>query len=350
VNGIRQHGLIPAAGTAFGAPALRKAYGITTMGARYKVIAIVDAMHSSTAFDDLTGYRNMYQLGAMDNCGETGTSPTQLPSGKNPCFVQLNQSGKVDRGTQTTDSGWAQEIALDLQMASAVCPHCSILLVEANSASFTDLNAAVRTAADFGGVVAISNSYGGPDVIEARANAYGYATAKGIAVTASSGDSGYGVSAPASFPSVIGVGGTSLTVDKLGRWASESAWAKGGSGCSKLNVAAPWQKPALTGCSGKSVVDVAAVADPATGVTVYFDGQWYTFGGTSASSPLVAALFALKSDFGDSAGAYLWGNSASLHDITDGATGRCVTKIWCYAGTGFDGPTGWGTPNGTGAF
>ena len=175
-------------------------------------------------------------------------------------------------------------------------------------------------------------------------------TAKGIAVTASSGDSGYGVSAPASFPSVIGVGGTSLTVDKLGRWASESAWAKGGSGCSKLNVAAPWQKPALTGCSGKSVVDVAAVADPATGVTVYFDGQWYTFGGTSASSPLVAALFALKSDFGDSAGAYLWGNSASLHDITDGATGRCVTKIWCYAGTGFDGPTGWGTPNGTGAF
>jgi len=350
VNGIRQHGLVPATGTAFGAPALRKAYGITAFGARYKVIAIVDAMHSSTAFDDLTGYRNMYQLGAIDNCGEAGTSPTQLPSGKNPCFVQLNQSGKVDRGTQTTDSGWAQEIALDLQVASAVCPHCSILLVEADSASFADLNAAVRTAADFSGVVAISNSYGGPDVIEARANAYGYATTKGIAVTASSGDSGYGVSAPASFPSVIGVGGTSLTVDKLGRWASESAWTKGGSGCSRLNVAAPWQKPALTGCSGKSVVDVAAVADPATGVTVYFDGQWYTFGGTSASSPLIAALFALKSDFGDSAASYLWGNSASLHDITTGATGRCLTKIWCNAGIGFDGPTGWGTPNGTEAF
>ena len=350
VNGVRQHGLIPATGTAFGASALRKAYGITALGARYKVMAVVDAMHSGTALEDLAGYRNMYQLGAMDDCSVAGDSPTRLPQGKNPCFLQLNQSGQVDRSAQTTDSGWAQEIALDLEMASAVCPHCSILLVEANSSSFADLNAAVKTAADFAGVVAISNSYGGPDVIEARAPAYQYAATKGIAITASSGDSGYGVSSPASFASVIGVGGTSLTADSKGAWLSETAWAKGGSGCSKLNSTPTRQDPATTGCSGKSVVDVSAVADPATGVTVYYSGQWYTFGGTSAASPIVAALFALKDNFGKSAASFLYQHTSELHDVQSGSNGHCQIAIWCTAGSGFDGPTGLGSPAGTDAF
>jgi subtilase family serine protease len=350
VNGIRQHAVTPTVGTSFGANALRRAYGITATGARYKVVAIVDAQHSASAYQDITDYRQMYDLAPMDNCGDDGTSLTQLPAGKNPCFVQMGQDGVVNHSTKTTDSGWAQEIALDVEMASAICPHCSILLVEARSSSFADLNTAVATAANFKGVTAISNSYGGPDVNESKQPAYAAAAAAGIAVVASSGDNGYGVSAPASFQSVIGVGGTSLTVDDQNRWAGETAWGKGGSGCSSLNPPAAWQDPAVTGCQGKSVVDVAAVADPATGVAVSFEGQWYTFGGTSASAPIVASLFAMKSNFDESAGAFLWQNRNLLHDVSEGSNGRCQVTVFCTATDGFDGPTGWGTPAGTGAF
>lgn len=350
VNGIRQHALTPDTGTSFGATALRKAYGLTAQGTRRKVVAIVDAMHSGTAFQDVTGYRNMYNLGPMDNCGENGLPLGALPTGKNPCFVQLNQTGLVNQDAVTTDDGWAQEIALDLAMASATCPHCSILLVEAKSSSFADLASAVTTAAAFDGVVAISNSYGGPDVSELKIPAFANALASGVALVASSGDSGYGVSAPASFSSVIGVGGTSLFTDASGNWSRETAWGSGGSGCSSLNPAPTWQDPAVTGCPGKSVVDVAAVADPATGVSVFYEGQWYSFGGTSAAAPLIAGLLTVKKNFGDSAGAYIWKNQANLHDISEGSNGRCRPLNMCTAGVGFDGNTGWGTPNGAGAF
>jgi subtilase family serine protease len=350
VNGIRQHALAPMTGTSFGANALRHAYGITSVGARYKVIAIVDAAHSASAYDDLTAYRRMYALPDIANCGNDGETLTELPAGKDSCFVQVNQDGVVDHSTKTTDGGWAQEIALDIEMAGAVCPHCSILLVEAGSSSFADLNSAVATAAGFKGVTAISNSYGGPDVPEGKQPAYADAAAKGIAVVASSGDAGYGVSAPASFPSVVGVGGTSLVTDATYRWASESAWSRGGSGCSALNARPVWQDAAITDCTGKSIVDVAAVADPATGVAVAFEGQWYSFGGTSAAAPIIAALFGMKANYGANAGAYLWANRSLLHDVISGTNGRCLTALYCTSGVGFDGPTGWGTPQGAGAF
>jgi len=349
-NGVQQHALTPTTDTTLGAIALRRAYKIVALGARYKVVAIVDAMHSGTVFDDVTAYRKMYSLPSIGRCGATGDTPTSLPAGKDSCFVQVNQSGAIDQSSKTTDQGWAQETALDVEMASAICPHCSILLVEANSASFKDLNAAVATAANFKGVVAISNSYGGPDTSEATLTAYADAESRGIAVVASSGDSGYGVSAPASFSSVIGVGGTTLNTDSGFKWVSETAWASGGSGCSVINPPAAWQDTAQTNCSGKSVVDVAAVADPATGVAVTIDGQWYTFGGTSAAAPIIASLFALKNNFGNSAGAYLWANRDNLHDISLGSNGRCITKVYCNSAVGFDGPTGWGSPFGTAAF
>jgi len=350
VDGIRQHTLSPMSGVAYGASALRKAYNIQAQGIRSKVIAIVDAQHSGTAFGDLTAYRKMYGLPDMTNCGTDGQPLTALPAGKDSCFVQLNQSGVVDQSPITTDQGWAQEIALDVEMASAICPKCSILLVEADTSSFGNLNAAVALAASFKGVTAISNSYGGPDVNETKEPAYRAAAESGIAVVASSGDSGYGVNAPASFSTVVGVGGTSLFTDANYRWNLENVWSNGGSGCSSLNPAPLWQDTTLTGCAGKSVVDVSAVADPATGVAVTVDGQWYSFGGTSAAAPIVAALFGMKNNYGDSAGAYLWANRDSLHDIASGSNGRCVVQLFCNAGVGFDGPTGWGTPAGTGAF
>jgi len=349
-NGIQQHALTPATDQTLGANALRRAYKITTVGARFKVIAIVDAMHSGTVFEDVAAYRRMYALPDMARCGNPGETLTALPSGKDTCFVQLDQRGVSTQSPKTTDQGWAQETALDVEMASAVCPKCSILLVEADTASFKDLNSAVGVAAGFKGVVSISNSYGGPDTSEAKFTSYSLAAASGIAVVASSGDSGYGVSAPASFSSVIGVGGTTLNTDSTFKWQSETAWPSGGSGCSAINPPAPWQDTNLTNCQGKSVVDVAAVADPATGVAVTIDGQWYTFGGTSAAAPIVAALFALKNNFGDSAGAYLWANRTSLHDVTLGSNGRCLTRSYCTTSPGYDGPTGWGTPFGTSAF
>jgi subtilase family serine protease len=280
-----------------------------------------------------------------------------LPSGKNPCFVQLDQNGLAATGTTTQDGGWAQETALDLEMASAACPKCSLLLVEGATASFEALSSAVSVATDFEGVRAISNSYGGNDVTPDRFGQYALAAAKAIAVTASSGDSGFGVSSPASFDGVIAVGGTSLSVDASGAWLNESAWAGSGSGCSKLNAKPSWQTFVATDCDGKVTADVSAVADPATGVSVYFNGGWYVFGGTSASSPLIAGLYALKNDFGLSPGDYTAANSISLHDVTVGtnaisaaAKHACNVRVWCNAGVGFDGPTGYGTPFGTDAF
>jgi hypothetical protein len=81
------------------------------------------------------------------------------------------------------------------------------------------------------------------------------------------------------------------------------------------------------------------------------------FGGTSASAPLIAGLYALKNDFGDSAGDFTALNADKLHDITNGtnassaaAKRACKVALWCASGVGFDGPTGLGTPMGTGAF
>ncbi len=340
----------PLVGVSYGANQLRKAYSIRALGSRSRVIAIIDAYHSGTAFDDLTMYREMFNLGPMDNCGQPNTRPTSVPAGKNPCFLQLTQSGEVATASTTEASGWAQETALDIEMAAAFCPKCSILLVEAKLASFKSLEAAVATASRFKGVKAISNSYGGSDANEQDYPAYAAASELGIAVTASSGDSGYGVSSPASFSTVVAVGGTSLYLDARGSYSREAAWASGGSGCSTLNPAANWQDSALTDCLGKSAADVAAVADPATGVTVAYDSNWMVFGGTSVSSPIIAALYALKADFGDSAGDFTASQADQLHDVSRGSNGSCQRKIWCNAGLGWDGPTGFGSPNGGGAF
>jgi hypothetical protein len=346
----------PMGGIAYGANQLRKAYEVTEVGARFKVIAIVDAYHSASAYQDLVDYRAMYNLGPIDNCtrqdlpGMEGAVVTEVPKGKNPCFMQLDQNGKVAVNHDTQDEGWAQETSLDIEMATAICPHCSILLVEAKVATMANFDRAVAVAAEFKGVKSISNSYGGSDNGEFKYPSYAAASAKGIAVVASSGDSGYGASAPASFASVIAVGGTSLRLDAKGRWGSETAWSKAGSGCSTYNRAAAWQPVFMTGCAGKMTADVAAVSDPATGVAVVFEGGWYTFGGTSVAAPIIAGMYAIGPDFGDSAGAFTVANADKLHDVTEGSNGRCDVRYWCNAREGWDGPTGLGSPIGSDAF
>lgn len=197
-------------------------------------------------------------------------------------------------------------------------------------------------------MAAISNSYGGSD--SSATSAYDH---PGIAITASTGDAGYGVQSPASFPTVVAVGGTSLTKTSTG-W-SESAWSGAGSGCSTINTRPSWQT-SVTACSHKANADVSAVADPNTGVAVYdsyaYQGVrgWLVFGGTSASSPIIASVYAQGPTAGSYPAAYTWAHTSALLDVTAGSNGSCSTAVWCNARSGWDGPTGLGTPQGTSAF
>ena len=321
----------------FGAKALRKAYGITALGLGSRTIAIVDAYHAGSALSDLNTYRTTFGFSPIPACS----------GGSGQCFSQLRSDGSQASG-QTTDEGWAQETLLDIEMATAMCPNCSIAVVEATTAAFQDFNDAVNLASSLPGVIAISNSYGGPEVSESDYPAYEAAYQRGIAVVASAGDSGFGVESPASFQHVIAVGGTSLFVNASGNYSAEEAWRGSGSGCAR-GPAPDWQVG--TGCSGKAIADVAAVADPATGVAVFYNGQWLIFGGTSASAPIIAGLLALKHNYGQpgstlpTAGQYIWQHKSALHDVVSGSNGTC--KKYCKSIVGWDGPTGLGTPKGS---
>ncbi|MDQ2837595.1 MAG: peptidase S8 [Actinomycetota bacterium] len=316
-------------------PDIQSAYSLSSSAGSGTTVAIVDANDDPTAEADLGVYRSQFGL---PDC-----------SSANGCFSKVSQTGSTS-SLPPVDAGWATEESLDLDMVSAACPACNILLVEASSASFADLGAAVNYAASQPGVVAISNSYGGSD--SAGSSDYDH---PGIAVTASTGDSGYGIESPASYDTVVAVGGTSLSQDGSARGWSESAWSGAGSGCSTDNATPSWQT-AATQCSGKATADVSAVADPNTGVSVYdstpYQGAsgWQVYGGTSASSPIIASVYAMSGNTAGYPASYTWANSSGLNDVTSGSNGSCSPSVWCTAGSGWDGPTGLGTPNGTGAF
>jgi len=321
----------------YGPADLQAAYGVTgSSGGAGQTVAIVDAYDNPTAESDLAAYRSYWGLPAV------------------PSFKKVNQTGGST--APKANSSWAQEIALDLDMVSAICPSCNILLVEANSASSADLAAAVNTAASLG-ANAISNSYGATESSSDATYASSY-DHPGVAITASTGDSGYGVQSPASYATVTAVGGTSLKKSSTAsRGWTETAWSGAGAGCSGYVAKPVWQSD--TGCSMRTVADVSAVADPYTGVAVYITthgrGSWLVFGGTSAASPIIAAMYALAGNTssltGAEDGAYLpYAHSSQLNDPTSGSDGSCGGTYLCSAGVGYDGPTGLGTPNGTGAF
>ncbi len=321
--------------TGYGPSDIRSAYGLGSASGAGRTVAIVDAYDEPTAEQDLATYRSYYKLPACTTA--------------NGCFRKVNQKG--GSSLPRKNAGWATEISLDLDMVSATCPDCRILLVEASSTSFANLGAAVNYAATQS-VAAIGNSYGGSD--SRATSAYDH---PGIAVTASTGDSGYGVESPASFPTVVAVGGTSLTKASTSRGWSETAWSGAGSGCSTVNPKPSWQT-SVTRCSGKANADVSAVADPNTGVAVYdstpYQGRsgWQQYGGTSASSPVVASVYAISGKTAGYPASYTWSaaGSSGLNDVTSGSNGSCSPSVWCTAGSGWDGPTGLGTPNGTAAF
>jgi subtilase family serine protease len=317
---------------------IRDAYKLSGSSSGGRTVAIVDAYGYPNAEHDLGVYRSQF-----------GLPPCSTANG---CLRILDQNG----GTSLPrfNAGWATEQALDLDAVSATCADCKIVLVQARSASFTDLGAAVVTASRQPGVVAISNSYGGSDAPDGT---YGkYYNHPGQAVTASTGDNGYqGGSYPASSSYVTAVGGTSLTkASATGRGWTETVWSGAGSGCSTYNNAVA---PAAfgTGCAKRTMADVSAVADPQTGLAVYAPtsrttSSWAQYGGTSLSAPIIAAVYALSGNTAGTANAIPYNHAGSLFDVTSGSNGTCPTTQWCKARTGWDGPTGLGTPNGVAAF
>ncbi len=318
---------------------LQSAYSLPSATAGSgQTVAIVDAYDDPNAESDLGVYRAQF-----------GLAPCTTANG---CFKKVNQNGQQGN-YPAPNSGWAEEISLDVDMVSAICPNCHILLVEANDNSFANLGASVNEAATLG-ANAISNSYGGSEFSgETSDQSYNH---PGIAVTASSGDGGYGVEYPAASPYVTAVGGTSLSRASNSRGWSETAWSGAGSGCSSYVARPSWQSSVSNitlYCGNRAVADVSAVADPNTGVDVYDSygtSGWLVFGGTSVASPIIASVYALAGNASSvTAGSYSYSHTGSLNDVTSGSNGGCGNDL-CNATTGWDGPTGNGTPNGTGGF
>ena len=333
----------------YGPADLRGAYKLPSTGGSTQTVAVVDAYGDKTAEADLNTYRSAYGLGPC----------TSASLGGNGCFKKVNQSG-VEGSYPSNNQGWSLETQLDLQMVSAVCPSCKILLVEATNNQSSNLYAAEDTAARLG-ATEISNSWGGGESSSETSQDVHF-NHPGAAITVSSGDSGYGVEYPAASRYVTAVGGTTLNHASNTRGWTESAWSGAGSGCSAYEAKQAWQTNA--GCAKRTVADVSAVADPNTGVAVYdsncnFSGQllgqcfkgWGVVGGTSASAPIIAGVYALAGNGSTvTYGSFPYSHTASLFDVTSGSNGSCGGSYLCTAKAGYDGPTGLGTPNGTGAF
>jgi Subtilase family len=315
---------------------LRDAYKVTATGSPSTIIALVDAFGYTNAESDLGVYRAQW-----------GLPPCTTANG---CFKKLNQKGQQKK-YPAQNIGWAQESALDLDMASAMCPNCQLWLVEANDNSNNNLAAAVNTAASLGAHV-ISNSYGsGEGGSQGNEPSYNH---PGVAVTVSTGDDGYaaGPQFPATSPHVIAVGGTHLVTDGSQRGWAETAWRGAGSGCSTLYTKPSWQTD--PSCSKRMEADVSAVADPATGVAVYApnnqgNGMWQKFGGTSVAAPLIGGIYGVNGKKVKNYAQTLY-KKDKLFDVTSGNNGSCGGSYFCTAMPGYDGPTGLGTPNGPSSF
>jgi subtilase family serine protease len=330
--------------TGYGPAQFHTAYNLPTTSGSLRTIAIVDAYDDPTIRDDLTVYSSTYGIPDLPTCSS--------PTAQQACFVKVNQSGTTSSYPRK-DAGWALEIALDVEIAHATCQNCKIILVEASSNSFANLSAAVDRAATLGANV-ISNSYGGSEFSQETSSSYdGHFNHPGIAVTVSSGDGGYGVEYPAASQYVTAVGGTTLTLNGSNQRTGETVWGGAGSGCSAYEPKPAWQTD--TGCSRRTVADVSADADPNTGASVYdttrYQGQsgWFQVGGTSLSAPLIGGVYALGT-LPVTAGSYPYSHRTSLFDVTSGSNGNCGGSYLCTGVAGFDGPTGLGTPNGTGGF
>jgi hypothetical protein len=327
----------PAGG--YGPASLQAAYNIDPSAGAGRTVALVESGGYSKAESDLQVYRNLFGL--------------PLCTSANGCFKVVNQTGQTTGLPPDSNVADPGEDMLDLEMVSAMCPNCNILMVETKTFTSPDLATAVDTAVALG-AAAVSNSYSASEESTDAAQVAPHYNHPGVFITASSGDSGYSAEAgqPATFATVIAVGGTTLVRDpSTPRGWKETVWNMSGSGCSKYIPKPAWQTD--PGCSGKrTVADVAFDADwTNSGVAVYTstEGGWGVDGGTSAAAPAVAAIYTLVGNgVGDAS--YIYSHASALYNITSGTNGTCSVTYLCTAGPGYSGPVGWGTPNGTGAF
>ncbi len=300
-----------------------------------QIVAIVDAYDNPNVANDLATYRSNFGLGTAN-------------------FTKYNQTGQTSNYPQG-NTGWGVEVDLDVQMVSAVCPKCTIYLIEANSSNSSDLDAAEAEAVTLGAHI-VSNSF-----ICYQSNSCDDVSdfdKPGVVYIAGSGDAGYNENGnPESFASVVSVGGTVL--QKNGSNYSETAWNGAGGGCSNngsgVGVTKPsWQHDAS--CAYRTDSDVSAIAWQVAEYDSYGYGGWFTVGGTSVATPVTAGVFALASNASSQTAAKkFWSlkkkkRKKELHDIVSGSDGSCGGSYLCTALAGYDGPTGWGTPNGIKAY
>jgi subtilase family serine protease len=332
--------------TGYGPAEIKSIYSLDVTKGAGQTVAIVDAYDNPNAENDLATFRSVYKLPACTTA--------------NGCFRKVNQRGGAV--APVGDPGWGLEIALDLQAVSAACPKCKILLVEADSPEFNDIGAAVNRAVTLGAKI-VSNSYGGDEFKGVIALGKQFYNHPGVAMVASSGDSGFtAASFPASGRSVIAVGGTKVAKSSTG-WA-HTAWGGGrgaaGSGCSAWVAKPSWQKD--PNCLMRTTSDVSALADPVTGLAVYdtygmdqlgVAPGWTVVGGTSLAAPLISGMVALAGNAPSLGTAkYIYNHSAGLHDVIGGSnviSQDCGGDYLCTGLKGYDGPTGLGTPNGVSA-
>ncbi len=330
----------------YGPAQFRGAYSVDGVSQSKNTIAIVDAYDDPTILQDVNVYSDTFGLPKLASCPVSAGTPN------NPCLEKINQKGGTNLPNK--NSGWAMEIALDVEVAHALCENCNILLVEASSSSMTSLLAAFDTAVKKGAKI-ISNSWGGQETTSERSYDKHF-NLPGRFIAFSSGDNGYGVSYPAASEYVTAVGGTTLHLVGNTSYKSEVVWAGTGSGCSAYESKPAWQHD--EGCSKRSVADIAADADPHTGAAIYSSTVagskkgWLVIGGTSLAAPLVAGIVAQgdKMPAHTLVNALFYGRGIALTDITVGSNGSCARSYLCHANDGYDGPTGLGTPKGPSIF
>jgi len=345
----------PQAGTAIpggmSPQAIRHAYGFdqvffdggTIVGdGTGQTIAIVNAYHTPTAANDLAAFNAYFGLPAP------------------PSFTQVDQWGGTDYPASNPD--WALETLLDIQWAHAFAPGADILLVEAETASFPDLMAAVDYARNYPGVSVVSLSWGaGEWAGETSYNTYLTTPAghEGVTFFAAAGNSGGPGMYPAYSPNVMAVGGTTLTLNGSNNIQSETAWSGSGGGISQYQTKPSWQNGVVTQSATKRTMpDVAFNGNPITGVAVYdtFNNSpatpWRKIAGTSFATPSWAALVAVANQGRELAGLSVF-NQATLmtsiygmpatnfNDITSGSSGGSIPQS---AGVGYDLVSGRGSP------
>lgn len=310
---------------------LEAAYNLPITKGKGANVFIVDAYDNPNVISDFNTYRKGMGLPAST-------------------LNKYNQDGQKSN-YPTGNTGWGVEIDLDVDMASASCPLCTINLVEANSNSWSDTQTAEEEAVTLGATI-VSNSYTGTGASE---SAYDHT---GVTYLASSGDGGYSLEQPATFDSVVAVGGSVLEKANGKRGYSEVVWSQSGGGCSSTSEAKPaWQKD--PDCTFRTGSDIGAVAVDAAEYDSYSEAGWIQVDGTSISSPLVAGMFALAGNSTkQTGGENLWKLSKKklkkdIYPVTSGSDGSCNGEYLCTAGTKqfgiYSGPTGWGTPHGVGA-